>query len=93
MIKEIITKAENHKNGTLFFEEKIGIIDPLFVESHKNNSTLIFNKEENIYFIRLETTKHFDNGQFAWSLKWDEKGNLLNKGDKAYRKDGTVIEF
>ena len=89
MIKEIITITEHHGNGALFYQEKRGVIYPLFVDVYKNSSALMFN--EGIHYIKLECTKYFDNGQLAWSLKWDENGNLLNKKDKTYRKDGAVI--
>lgn len=89
MIKEIITITEHHKNGALFYQEKRGIIYPLFIDAYKNNSELRLNN--GVPYIKLECIKHFDNGQFAWSLKWDENGILLNKKEPTYRKDGTLI--
>ncbi len=44
-------------------------------------------------FIKLKCEKYYDNGQFAWCLKWDEKGNLINKSQSCYRKDGTLIQM
>ena len=89
MIKETITITEHHKNGALFYKEKRAIIEPLFIDSYKKFSN--FRTIENISFLKLECEKHFDNGQFAWSLKFDLEGNLINKNEHSYRKDGTLI--
>jgi hypothetical protein len=48
--------------------------------------------ENDEYFIKLKCEKYFDNGQFAWSLIWNEDGELLNKSQLSYRKDGTIIQ-
>jgi hypothetical protein len=90
MIKEIVTITEHHKNGALFYKEKIAIIEPLFIECYIGFVNL--RNVNNVAFLKLECEKYFDNGQFAWSLLWDEKGNLINKKDLQYRKDGTIIK-
>lgn len=90
MIKETITITEHHKNGALFYKEKRAIIEPLFIDAYKKFSNFI--TIENISFLKLECEKHFDNGQFAWSLKFDLEGNLINKNEHSYRKDGTLIQ-
>ena len=89
MIKKIEEITEYHTNGTLCWREKRAIIEPLFIDAYANLTT--FRNVNNTAFIRLECTKFFDNGQLAWSLIWDEEGNLLNKLDPIYRKDGTII--
>lgn len=91
MIKEEIIKTEYHKNGTLFFKEKRAILNPISIDIY--NSSPNFRTLENISFLILERTKFYDNGQLAWSLKWDEKGNILNSEEKEYKKDGTVIIY
>ena len=90
MIKETITITEHHKNGALFYKEKRAIIEPLFIDSYKQFSN--FSTIENISFLKLACEQHFDNGQFAWSLKFDLEGNLINKNEHSYRKDGTLIQ-
>lgn len=43
-------------------------------------------------FFRIGTNaKYFDNGQLAWALNYDSKGNLIKDGKPCYRKDGSVI--
>jgi hypothetical protein len=74
----------------LFYREKRAIIEPLFIDDYK--TFLNFRTISNISFLKLECEKHFDNGQFAWSLIWDEKGEVMNKNEKSYRKDGTIIQ-
>jgi hypothetical protein len=91
MIKEEIIKTEYHKNGTLFFKEKRAIIEPFCINIYsdfRNLKTL-----ENTSFLILERTKFYDNGQLAWSLKWDTEGNFLNPDEKQFRKDGSVIIY
>jgi hypothetical protein len=90
MIKEIITITEHHKNGALFYKERRAIIEPLFIDAYRSFAT--FRSIESISFLKIECTKYFDNGQLAWSLIWDEKGELINKNDLQYRKDGTIIQ-
>lgn len=90
MLKEIIETQEYHKNGTLMFTNKIGVIEPLFLDIYKNNKTIHKSIEDDNYYIILKREKFFDNGQFGWGLEYDLKGNSI--GDKKqYRKDGTLI--
>ena len=88
MIKEKQTKTEYHKNGTLFFITEIAIIEPMFLHLYPQR----LKNENDEYFIKLKCEKYFDNGQFAWSLIWNEDGELLNKSQLSYRKDGTIIQ-
>jgi hypothetical protein len=90
MIKEIITITEHHENGALFYVEKRAIIDPFFINAYIDLPT--FRMLDNICYIKLENTKYFDNNQIAWSLKWNENGELINPNDLQYRKDGSIIK-
>jgi hypothetical protein len=91
MIKEEIIKTEYHKNGTLFFKEKRAIIDPFCINIYNGFQNLRTLGDTN--FLILERTKFYDNGQFAWSLKWNENGNLINTDEKQFRKDGSIIMY
>ena len=88
MIKEKQTKTEYHKNNTLFFITEIAIIEPMFLHLYPQR----LKNENDEDFIKLKCEKYFDNGQFAWSLIWNEDGELLNKSQPSYRKDGTIIQ-
>lgn len=91
MIKEVITITEHHKNGALFYTEKRAIVEPLFIDAYKTFTN--FRTIENESFLKMECEKYFDNGQFAWRLIWDEKGDVINKKEKSFRKDGTIILY
>lgn len=78
---------EYHNNGTLWINQDIGIINPLFYNKFPNRLTNDLGES----YIKLKYEKFFDNGQFAWSLTWDEKGNFLNKKSNQYRKCGSLI--
>lgn len=85
--KRIIT--ELNKNGALWFNTEILYIEPGF--EHLYQHKLI--DSEGRPFIKLKCEKFFDNGQFAWKLEWNEKGELLNRHDKQFRKDGTIVQI
>ena len=90
MLKEIIETKEYHENGTLMFTNRIGIVEPLFLDIYKKNKTLHKSNKDDNYYIILKREKFFNNGQFGWILEYDERGNSI--GDKKqYRKDGTLI--
>lgn len=96
MLGRIEEITEYHKNGALFVKRIIAFIDPLFemiYMSNPNYRTKDINGNDCQPYLKLEYSKWFDNGQFAWSLKWDDKGNLLNKEEPTYRKDGTIIQY
>lgn len=80
---------EHHKNGALWINQDIGIIEPLFYNLYPNRLT----NDLGECYIKLKYEKFFDNGQFAWSLIWDENGKLINKKDNQFRKDGTIIIY
>jgi len=91
MFKEVVTIKEYHKNGTLFFKEKRAIIEPLFVPVFYNFTN--FRALENVCFLILEREKYYDNGQIAWSLEWNDKGESIKNNKLKYRKDGTIIQY
>lgn len=53
----------------------------------------MFRINDGIGYLKIECTKWFDNGQKAWSLKFNEKGEQINKDEPQYCKDGTVIIY
>ena len=36
--------------------------------------------------------KHYNNGQLAWQLNYDETGAIIKDGKPSYRRDGTIIQ-
>lgn len=91
MLGEIKTITEYHPNGSLWFTTVIAFVNPKYIGFYMNNAQL---REWNSSkpYIKIKCEKHFDNGQFGWKLEWNESGELLNKNDKSYRKDGTLIQ-
>lgn len=46
------------------------------------------------YKIRVgEAAKYFKNGQLAWKLNYDEKGNVIKGTFESFREDGSAIIF
>lgn len=90
MFKETITINEYHPNGNLFYQEVRNIIEPMFIDLYKNNSN--FRTVNDVSFLKVEYSKYFDNGQLAWSIKYDKDGTVINTSDFIYRKDGSVIK-
>lgn len=89
MIVETINLKEYHENGTLWIDEVRCYVDPSKIGLYGANLIKAF--EDGRYFFRKSVVKHYDNGQFAWSIIRDELGNIINKGAAKYRKDGTGI--
>jgi len=96
MLLEPQITTEYHENGTLFFTTVAAEIAPGYLHLYEGKNPMmrrmIDNKPVNPYVI-LMREKHYDNGQFAWRLEWDETGKLNNAGPKQYRKDGTLIQY
>lgn len=89
MILETKTNNEYHANGKLAYTENIGILSEASAGLYPNRRS-----KDGVAWIRTGlNAKYFDNGQVAWSLHYDNMGNLIKTDDKQYRKDGTVIEF
>ncbi len=89
MFKETITINEFYPNGNLFYKEIRNIIEPMFIGIYKNYSN--FRTVDGVSFLKAECSKYYDNGQFAWIIKYDEKGTVINTNDFIYRKDGSVV--
>jgi len=83
-------QQEFHKNGTLAFEQTIAILEPLFATTYEKRLT-----SPNGYdFIRIgRHVKYFDNGQLAWELNYNEKGEVIKENKPQYQKDGTIIQY
>ena len=79
-----------HENGTLFYEETICRLNNDQINDFPNRIL----SPKGYSFIRTgRVAKYFDNGQLAWELNYDKKGELIKDDSRQYRKDGTVIEY
>jgi len=84
------TNKEFHENGKLAYIETIAIIPPLFKSLYQNQRIT----KEGIIFIRIaQQAKYFNNGQLAWIMNYDDKGNYIKDNISSYRKDGTLIIY
>lgn len=91
MLSQIQTITEYHPNGALWFTTDIAFVEPMFIDAYKNNTQL--RDLNGKPYLKLKCEKHYDNGQFAWKLEWNESGDLINKNDSQFRKDGTLIQY
>lgn len=83
-------QQEFHKNGTLAFEQTIAILEPLFATTYEKRLT----SPKGYDFIRIgKQSKYFDNGQLAWVLNYNEKGEVIKENTPQWRKDGTGINY
>jgi len=89
MLGERKTLKEYHPNGALWFITEIVFVMPMFVNNYMSNTQL--RDWDGTPYLILKCEKYFDNSQFGWKLEWNESGELINKEDKAFRKDGTLI--
>lgn len=89
MFKETITINEYHPNGNLFYKEIRNIIEHMFIDVYKNFSN--FRTVDGVSFLKVECSKYFDNGQLAWSIKYDKNGTVTNTTDFIYKKDGSIV--
>ena len=89
-IIEIIKNEEFHKNGQLAYVETIGILSKEAEHLYDNRRI----SPEGYSLIRIgRQAKYFDNGQIAWELEYDDRGELIITGKPQYRRDGTVIVY
>ena len=88
--KEVYTILLYHENGNLWYKEKVAIIYPIFTP---NYDRAMVNKDGE-WWIRIgENAKYYDNGQLAWVLDYNMKGEVIKTEKNSYRKDGTIIEY
>ena len=83
-----ITNKEYHKNGQLSYIETIQTIenDPKQYPNSRIN-------DKGFYWIRTGlNAKYHDNGVLAWSLTYDNFGNVI-ESNTGFRKDGTKIIY
>lgn len=81
---------EFHSNGQPWITGEIGIIDPS--TEHQYDCRTGFPGHEGEPVCRLgKWTKHYDNGQLAWTIEYDDFGFLKTTHYTHYRKDGSII--
>lgn len=89
-ILETKTNQEFHENGQLAYTETIAYLNPEIPHLYYNTLVDDSGKE----WMRVgRQAKYYDNGQLAWELNYDEKGNVIKDDSRSYRKDGTVIIY
>lgn len=92
MILEEIDWIEYHPNGNVWITGKIGVVAEMW--KHLYDYRLGFKGYENVPICRLgEWTKHFDNGQLAWTLDFGDGTHGCKKNKfPQYRKTGELVE-
>lgn len=90
MLGQVKTITEHHSNGSLWLNTVIAFVNLKYIHFYMKNTQLRDWNSLKPYII-LKREKYFDNGQFAWKLEYNESGELTNKNDHQYRKDGTLI--
>ncbi len=80
-----------HENGQLAYTATIARLD----ESHSKllYSNRLFSDDHKEWIRVGKQAKYYDNGQLAWELNYDDKGNVIKDDERSYRKDGSVIIF
>ncbi|HEY9363482.1 MAG TPA: hypothetical protein VIQ00_09490 [Chitinophagaceae bacterium] len=90
MILERVQWKEYHPNGQVWITGEIGVIAPMW--RHLYNFRTGFKGYEGKPVCRLgKWTKHFDNGQLAWTIQYDEYGFATKDKFPSFRKDGAGI--
>jgi hypothetical protein len=85
----VYENKEYHENGKISYMETWAKISDMFIDLFPN---AIIN--EGGYWVRIkEQFKYYDNGQLAWRLKYNDKGEVVKTNEHSYRKDGTIIEY
>jgi len=93
MILETKEWKEFHPNGQVWITGQIGIVASMW--QHLYDYRMGFQGYEGQPIVRLGLwTKHFDNGQLAWTLDYGD-GTYDCKKEKfpSYRKDGSTIVY
>ena len=79
-----------HQNGEAWISGEIGVIAPESKELY--DYLTMFEGHEGKPVCRLgKWTKHFNNGQLAWTIEYNEYGFPAGNKFPSYRKDGTII--
>lgn len=91
MFLRVELQQEFHDNGALAYEQTIAILKP----EHEAKFDRRIMHPDGYCFIRIgRNVKYFDNGQLAWQLDYNDKGEVIkNKDQREYRKDGTIIIY
>lgn len=88
MVIETKLIEEFHPNGQLAYTQTIGILSAETAHLHDNRR----NHPEGYSWVRIgRQAKYFDNGQLAWELNYNERGDILKRDKPTYRKDGTIV--
>lgn len=81
---------EFHPNGELAYIQTIKVIDKQ--ERHLYPNYRIHSG--GYLFIRTGLcAKYYNNGQLAWSMNYDDMGNVIKDNQKSFRKNGDVIKY
>mgnify|MGYP007023468959 CR=1 FL=1 len=93
MILETKKHTELHSNGSIWIDGQIGIVDNL--SKHLYDVRSGFTGFEGKPVCRIgKWTKHFDNGQLAWTIDYgDGTFDCKKESFPQYRKDGTTIVY
>ena len=84
------TNKEYHENGSIKYIETIAVIPPLFSVLYSRGCVGF----DGVHRIRVgKCQKSHDNGVVAWTLNYDDKGDVIKENNISKRKDGTIINY
>jgi len=90
MIIQKYRQVERHKNGQIAYFCTWAEISPLSANDYPGR---IEDKDGRLLIRIGFCMKFFSNRQLAWCLKYDKRGLPINGYHKAFRKDGTPIQY
>ena len=75
MINNIKENKEYREDGSLMYEETIGVISPIFLPLYPNNRV----SPDGIYWVRIGyCRKYKPNGKTQWEIMYDNFGNIMH---------------
>jgi hypothetical protein len=75
MLTGIKTNKEYRNDGTLIYEETIGIVPPIFAPLYSNSRRA----EDGTILVRIGTCRKYKpNGKTEWELIYDNFGNIIH---------------
>ena len=75
MLSEVKTNKEYRNDGTLMYEETIGIVAPIFSPLYKNSRIA----PNGIIWVRIGTCRKYKpNGKTEWEIIYDNFGNIIH---------------
>ena len=87
---KIEKQEEFHNNGKLAYVQTIAILTKEQEGSFRNT----IKHPDGYCWMRVgKQAKYFDNGVNAWTLNYDEKGEVIKENNTSHRKDGTNIVY